>query len=93
MADQLDMFGSPSTDAEDVGTLIDDPVVPVDPVESVDPVDLVTPAVFDAMARFLAGMIYRTDSPYERLTAAQRKTAERAARAALNEFKEDTNGP
>lgn len=51
---------------------------------------VVTRAVFDAMTRFLAGMVYREETAFEKLSAAKRKTAERAAQAAVNVFANET---
>lgn len=63
----------------EIGTLLD-PVDPEDPVESVNPLN---PRRVETVARFLAGFGFPARHSYEKLTAAQRKTAMAAAEAAL----------
>lgn len=88
MTDQLGMFGdeiepipaAPDTHVLDDG-LGDDMVYGG---------RIVSPVVFDVITRFLAGVVYRTETGFEKLPAAKRKTAERAARAAVDVFANET---
>ena len=80
-------------DQMDIGTLLDpaDPVDPVDPVESLNPRNPLNPRRVEIIARFLAGFGFPDRHSYEKLTAAQRKTALAAATAALTVLENHTD--
>lgn len=90
MSDQLDMFGNTTpvtapTTPEDVAAMVDQ--------ESARPEKerrmVVSQSTFNVMTQFLAGMMFPGAKKYEALPAEKRRTAERAAQAAIDVFAEE----
>lgn len=85
-AQRVDEWPAKPSDPED-GALVR---AGLEALKAQGPPARVSPVVMDVITKFLAGVVYREETAFEKLSAAKRKTAERAAQAAVNVFANET---